>query len=297
MEKPKAKSGYGADVTQDAERVLVTLLRKLGPWRKSIFLVGGLVPRYIVEKRPPDVPPHAGTGDVDVVIDVAILADTEAYSTLEENLKRMGFERGRNAKGEVVNWRWVAKMEHGGTMVLEFLADDPKLRGGALQELPGKGNVSAINIPYASMVLDLHDEREVKAELLDGGGLAVEVVSHADLVSFTCLKAFAFDHRAEPKDAHDLVYCLENGEGGLEAAIARFRTALNGKHREAIRSALALLRKHFCAADGDGYKMNGPVAVARFEIEGEPDEIWEGRLLRQRQAADVIESLTKALLG
>jgi hypothetical protein len=43
--------------------------------------------------------------------------------------------------------------------------------------------------------------------------------------------------------------------------------------------------------------MNGPVAVARFEIEGEPDEIGEGRLLRQRQAADVIESLTKALLG
>jgi hypothetical protein len=230
------------------------------------------------------------------VIDVAILADTEAYTTLEENLKRMGFQRARNNKGDIVNWRWVARMEHGGAIVLEFLADDPKLRGGQLQELPTKGNVSAINIPYASMVFDLHDKREVVAELLDGGGVSREIVSYANLVSFTCLKAFAFDHRAEPKDAHDLVYCLEHSEGGLEAAVAQFKAAMEGKHGEAIRSALALLRQRFCAPDGDGYKMDGPVAVARFEIEGNADEVGEERLLRQRQAADLIDTFTAAVL-
>jgi hypothetical protein len=51
--------------------------------------VGGLTPRYFVDAKPPLVPAHAGTRDVDVVIDLQILADTEAYHTLEENLKRM----------------------------------------------------------------------------------------------------------------------------------------------------------------------------------------------------------------
>jgi hypothetical protein len=124
MTKPQILTEYSAEVTRDCERVLVTLFSGLGPWRDSVFLVGGLAPRYIVTKRPPDVPPHAGTGDIDVVVDLSILAD---------------------------------------------------------------------------------------------------------IVAFTCLKAFAFDHRRERKDAHDLVYCLEHGEGGLAGAIAKFQEALKGR--------------------------------------------------------------------
>lgn len=67
MTKPKTIAGYDDAVTADYERVLVMLLRGLGPWRDSIYLVGGLVPRYLVCARPPQVPPHAGTADVDVV--------------------------------------------------------------------------------------------------------------------------------------------------------------------------------------------------------------------------------------
>lgn len=108
---------------------MVTRFSGLGPWRDSVFLVGGLAPRYIVTKRPPDVPPHAGTGDIDVVVDLSILADTEAYRTLDQNLKKMGFERAENDKGNKVNWRWQTMTEHGILVILEFLADDPQAAG------------------------------------------------------------------------------------------------------------------------------------------------------------------------
>jgi hypothetical protein len=78
--------------TRDCERVLITLLRNLGPHRESLVLVGGLTPRYLVPERPPVVPQHAGTLDIDIVIDLVILEDTEAYRTLQENLKKIGFE-------------------------------------------------------------------------------------------------------------------------------------------------------------------------------------------------------------
>ena len=50
----------------DRERVLVTLLRGLGPWKESAYLIEGLTPRYLVSARLPVVPAHAGTLDVDI---------------------------------------------------------------------------------------------------------------------------------------------------------------------------------------------------------------------------------------
>ncbi|QQV79394.1 antitoxin (plasmid) [Sphingomonas aliaeris] len=294
MGKPRTIGGYAAAVTEGCERVLVTLLRGLGPWKDSVFLVGGLAPRYIITARPPAIPRHAGTGDVDVVVDIAMLTDTKAYQSLEENLRAMGFERAENEAGKKQSWRWRAQIEGGATMIIEFLADAPELSGGRVTELPTEGNVTAINIPHASMVFDLHDKVEITAELLNGGGRATEVVRYADIVSFTCLKAFAFDHRAEPKDAHDLVYCIEHYEGGADGLQAAFKEALSGSHEGVIRDALAKLRVRFVDSNPDeSHLRDGPTAVARFEeddIDAEEDEdARDRRILRQRRTADVMQ--------
>jgi hypothetical protein len=300
MAKPSTIGQYQSAVTEGCERVLVTLLRHLGPWRNSVYLVGGLAPRYLITKRPPAVPAHAGTADVDVVVDVAMLTDIEAYQTLEANLQKMGFERAENEKGVKVSWRWQADVD-GAKMVLEFLSDDPALRGGAVQELPVRGNVSAVNIPNASMVVDFHRSVELTAELLDGHGETTETVRYADIVSFTCLKAFAYDERREPKDAHDIVYCLEHYEGGLDAAIAEVRVGLETKHRDVILEALRRLANRFCGADPErAYLRDGPVAVARFEdddadVAGD-EALRNQRLLRQRLAAELIAAFALPIL-
>jgi hypothetical protein len=293
MAKPATREGYRDEYTADCERVLVTLLRGLGPWKDSVFLVGGLTPRYLVPARPPAVPAHAGTLDVDVVIALQILTDTEAYHTLEDNLKKMGFERAENNQGQKLSWRWQTHTEHGVPVVLELLADAPDIAGGRVQPLPTEGRISALNVPHSSIVFDLHQTTEIQAELLGGGGVATERVKHANLVSFTCLKAFAFDQRFERKDAHDLVYCLQYAPEGPDAAAASFRRECSGKHGTVIEETLAILRKRFASDDNtEGYRKDGPVAVARFEQgEGDEPDQREARLLRQRQASDIIEQL------
>jgi hypothetical protein len=295
MNKPGQASGYNNEVTQNCERVLVTLLRGLGPWKDSVYLVGGLTPRYLIRARPPEVPPHAGTGDVDLVVELQMLANTEAYHSLEENFKKLGFKRGENANGEKVSWRWQAKTESGATIILELLADDPELGGGKVQPLPTEGKISALNIPHSSMVFDHHQVKEISAELLGDDGVATETIRHADIVSFTCLKSYALDQWHERKDAHDLVYCLEHCDGGAERAAKVFRAALKGKHREAIETALKILEERF--ADGgnsEGYLKDGPVAVAKFQL-GEDGDTREERILRQREAADLIMRLLREI--
>jgi hypothetical protein len=64
MAKPATLDGYADAYTADCERVLLTLLRGLGLWRDSVFLVGGLTPRYLVKARPPDVPLLSGVEDL-----------------------------------------------------------------------------------------------------------------------------------------------------------------------------------------------------------------------------------------
>jgi hypothetical protein len=87
-----------------------------------------------------------------------------------------------------------------------------------------------------------------------------------------------------------LIYCLENGEGGVDAAAQQFAAALAGKHREVIEKALGILRKRFTDDDKtEGYLKDGPVALARFELgKGTEPAERDLRELRQRQASDVV---------
>lgn len=295
MTKPGFIEGYGDDRTHYCERVLVTLLRGLGPWKDSVYLIGGLTPRYLVTARPPDVPPHAGTMDVDLVIDLEILANTEAYASLEDNLKKLGFERADNAQGQKVSWRWQTRTAGGGVLVLDLLTDAAPERGGKVAALASAGGLSALGIPHAAIVFDLHERSEIRAELLGDDGIAVETVKHASLVGFTCLKALAFEQRNERKDAHDLLYCLEHAAGGLDTAAQRFREQCAGKHREVIAQCLAILRRRFATDEHtEGYRKEGPVAVAKFEY-GDSPELRDARARRQREVSDLIERLLHRL--
>lgn len=293
MVKPAHIDGYDPKVTEACEQVLVTLLRGLGPFRESVYLVGGLVPRYLVSGRPPEIKPHAGTGDVDVVIEMTIQTDTEAYSTLEQNLDRMGFERATNKQGRKVSWQWKNRLEGGLAVMLEFLAEGPDGQVRVAETLPTKGNVSAMHIPHASIVHDYFESIDIKAELLGEKGTTTETIKYADIIAFTCLKAFAFDQRAEPKDAHDLIYCLENSDIGFEEIVAKFAAALGGGHKDTVSEALDILRKRFCnEGEDDGYRKDGPIAVMKFELGEEMSaEDRDRHILRQREVNTLVEKL------
>lgn len=296
MSKPQSIDLYDAGVTEDCERVLVTMFSGLGPWAESVYLIGGLTPHYLIKRRPPEVRAHAGTGDLDLLIDLEVLADTEAYETLEANLERMKFQRVRKG-GQDSKWQWETWTEEGRRVLVEFLSNDPALQGGEMRVLPTEGKLSAINLPYGRIVRDLHDKIEVTACRLTDGALVTEVIPHANTVSFTCLKAFALQ-RSEPKDAHDLVYCLENYEGA-EPIEAAFQAALKGPHAETIDRAMRLLVKSFTTSDpDDGYKRDGPVMTARFEYPvtaGEDQEMKNLRIQRQREAHGVVAKLLRTL--
>jgi len=79
----------------------------------------------------------------------------------------------------------------------------------------------------------------------------------------------------------------------MDVVAEAFRKACAGKHGAVIRASLAILRNRFAQDDMiEGYRKDGPVSVAKFELgEGDEPEQREARALRQRQASDVIDQL------
>ena len=72
-----------------------------------------------------------------------------------------------------------------------------------------------------------------------------------------------------------------------------FRKASKSRYGEVIRNCLSILRNRFTGDDEvEGYRRDGPVAVALFEL-GEGDEAGqrEARLLMQREVNSVMEQL------
>jgi hypothetical protein len=265
---------YDEITTARCERALVTLLGDIGPWNQRVYLAGGLAPRYIVGTLPEGARPHVGTTDIDLVIGLAVDSESaEAYRTLENNLKKAGFEAESS-------FRWMKKIE-GVTVILEFLCETDQVEPGKIfkpKEGTGSG-LGAFNVRGAQLVTRDYVEREIEADRVDGGGRSKVVVRVANILAYTVLKILAFQDRHENKDSYDLIYCLLNfGEGPEEAGRSATRSAIRGDAQ--VEDALRLLSERFADADQDG-----PHAYGTFLASAGGDE--EKARLRQEAVAVV----------
>jgi hypothetical protein len=265
--KPKHAGGYTAAHAELCERTLITLLRGLGPWKSGVYLVGGLVPRYLIPRSPDSsLPPHAGTTDVDLVLDLAVLAEVQAYRRLEKNLQAMGFVRGINEEGHTQHHSWRRPVGNGITVVIDLLCDSAVGEGGEVAPLPGERRLSALKIRGAHLVTQDYVQVELTGELLDQRGVATEMVRVAGVVAFLVLKALAYDDRAEEKDAYDIVYSLMHYGNGPEDVAAAFAERINSLPDEPLpQRAVDILRRRFASDDhAPGARKDGPTSHARF---------------------------------
>ncbi|WP_244640617.1 hypothetical protein [Pseudomonas fluorescens] len=229
---------------------------------------------------------HAGTSDVDIVLNLEVLAAGNEYASLADQLNTRGFTRWVD-EGRAASWRWRRRVSEHIEVVVELLRD----AGG---EAPGRSisvdgeRVSALTIKHARIVHDWYLEREISAELLDGDGVSVDVVRFADVPAFVILKALALDQRQERKDAGDLIHVIRYS-GSVEEVAALFVERIrSGLHPEAVQDGLAALARRFGDdLHSEGFEKVGAVAYARFYGAEDEDEL----VGRQRFAAGLIQSL------
>jgi len=283
--KPRTADGYSVDVTLACERTLLTLLSAFGNLRDTLRLVGGLVPRYLTPEMPPDIPVHSGTSDVDIVLNLEVLATGDEYVSLADQLKTRGFSR-LVKEGKPSSWQWCRKVDEHVEVVVELLRDAGDEQPGRPVSVSGE-QVSALTIKHAGIVHDWFKEKRIGAPLLDEKGVSVDIVRFADVPAFVILKAIALNQREENKDAADLIHVVRYA-GSLEHVAGLFIERIrSGQHSEAIDAGLAALKNQFGDDEfAEGYEKVGAVAYAQFHG-GDDDEVAG----LQRYAAGLIQGL------
>jgi hypothetical protein len=262
---------YNEEATSRCERVLLTLLGDLGPWRERIYLAGGLAPRYLVGQLPEGVRGHVGTTDIDLIIGLALGDETpETYRTLQNNLENAKFQQLEPS------FRWSRAVD-GLRVILEFLCETDEVDPGRIYRPKGEGTgakLGAFNVRGARLVRDDFIERDIDGERLDDGGRSRVTIRVANVLPYTVLKILAFQDRHENKDAYDLVFTLLNYRNGPRAAGLAARASRVADHPQ-VREGLVLLEKRFKDAGQDGPSAYGLFLATRG------DEDQQARLRRE----------------
>ena len=274
-------SYYDAGVTALCERTLVTVLGNAGWWGQHLYLVGGLVPRYITVAPAQEKRSHAGTRDVDLGLALAFPVETNAvYEKLAQCLRRSGFEQ----TGTEPAFRWT----HSELPVqIDLLSEAAEVEPG--QSFKPRSNtgskVQALNVKGIHLLPQDHRVVEVNAERLDGQGVSSVNVRVVGPLLFAALKINSFQLRHVPKDAYDLVFTLGNLGPPVDptpSEAGRILATSQVVGEPFIVEAVEMIRSRFAEAD-----LDGPGAYATF-LSTAPEEMAR---LRNEAVAVVGEAL------
>ena len=128
--------------------------------------------------------------------------------------------------------------------VAQWLGIAPENAGNHVQRLPTAGANSALNLLHSSIVFDLHQIAEIRAELPGDNGRATEKIKHAKSRQLHVPEVLRVRSalRAQRRARPDLLHRARIR--GMDAVAEAFRNERGGKHG-AVVETLAILRDRF----------------------------------------------------
>jgi len=226
-----------------AEAALVRVVHHYGETPEFVLL-GGLIPDFLCTRTDAV---HAGTTDIDVQVDLEIVAGATQARRLEEALGNAEFEVDPERA-----WRWRWDDDDTRAVVkFELLSDLDDAPAGAIVGFDGCEYLGAVNLRgtgFATKDWGLHSMR---AKV---GGVAYSVeMKMAELSGYLLAKASAARERRAPKDWYDIAFVLiHNDLGGAAAAGRRTAELFSTEIAGAVRTALDDLLANFGETDAQG---------------------------------------------
>jgi hypothetical protein len=261
--KPRHRSGYGREETEQVEMVCLTVIGALGAYVDDLCVVGGLVPVLLIDRRlgldETEEDRHPGTNDFDVGLSIALL-DEERYAEVSKRLRAEGFGPDENEAGNEVRQRWrLRDLE----VTVDFLMAPPPGHAADVRLHDLEPDLAAL----VTQGLDLAFEEKIDVEL-DGITIKGEKLRRTIPVcgpaAFLILKALAFADRMEHKDAFDLVYLLRRFPASPDAIVEQL--ALHASRDEkVVKAALAALANDFEEIDSIGPQRAGEFGAESSE--------------------------------
>lgn len=196
-----------------AEAALVRVAHSYGDVPPFVLL-GGLVPELLC---PNADPPHVGTTDIDVHVDIEVqTVVSSGMRRLESALVDAGF----HADAERV-WRWITEVDEGARAEIKFelLTDVDTIEANATLVFDGCRNLGAANLRGTRFAATDYVVRMIAADI--DGATHKQEINVAGVSGFLMAKCAAAHSRRKAKDWYDIAFVLLNNEIGMPREVAQ----------------------------------------------------------------------------
>ncbi len=209
--------GYDAGTREQLIAEAADLVRAFGFTAHHIVLIGGMVPGLLVPVLDPGIAPHVGTADIDLCLSLAlVVGDTESYERMETTLNRLGFTQGD------ASFRWHRR--DGVKLTVEFFcpAGEDRPAGRAFRPNTASsptakhnmgGRLSALALNAGELLTADFEVIERTVELPQRKGTLDVRLRVTGPLAFLVANVEALNERDKPKDAYDIVWLIEVGQG------------------------------------------------------------------------------------
>lgn len=255
--KPRHRSGYSREETEQVEMVCLTVIGTLGAHVGDLCVVGGLVPPLLIDRRldpgEMDDDLHPGTNDFDVGLSIALL-DDRRYAEVSKRLRAEGFGPDENDAGNEARQRWRL---HDFKATVDFLIAPPPGHEADVRLHDLEPDLAALVTRGLEFAFDERVEVELEGTTVKGEKL-IRTIPVCGPGAFVVLKALAFADRMEPKDAFDLVYVLRRFPETPGSIVERLVQHAR-RDKELVAKALESLGVNFAEVESIG-----PMRAAAF---------------------------------
>lgn len=273
MTAPRVAADYDERQVQAAHRVLVDVAQVLGSFRQSIVVVGGWVPDLLL---PHAEETHIGSIDVDLALDAKQLTKGRYAEILKLLLETGRYEPGEQA----FQMATTVDLKDGGPAIrvdVDFLAPkEIKLKATKPKSIE---NFRVLQADGCDAAFRDPEVIEIDGPMISGATNRV-TVRVAAIPDFVLMKCFALQNRDKPKDAYDIVYCLEHFRDAGPMIAAAWR---DEQLRKLVRDATKILREKF-----SDVRSFGPQQVVEFHNARSVEE-------RDRHARNAFERVQQFL--
>lgn len=207
----KAFEYYSPNHLGKLRRVLADIYTAFGDVSENLYLVGGLVPDFLVKNKLTYLREYLGTLDIDLAIKFAV-SEKGKYRNLYNILRSMGFEKQKTDDGmDVMNHSFIKHESGYRPIVLDLITDD-KFAPAADKLKEIAPNVEAVK--FRGVYLVFSDF--IAVDLWVAGTKKSVRIKIPNIVPFLTLKAFAYsdEENGAAKDAYDIWYTIVNFKDG-----------------------------------------------------------------------------------
>lgn len=247
----KIISDYIPGNTAPLKRMLADIYAGLGSSSDKFYLVGGLVPAFLVTNKLDYLKEYLGTLDIDLAVEIAV-DQSQDIKDLYVRLRAQGFEKQKTDDGlDLMSHSFVKHLSAENLVVLDLIIDDRfEPKADKLKEI--SPNVEAAKFRGVYLVFKDFLVKESKIKI-------------PNIIPFLTLKSFAY---ADPdngtaKDAFDIWYSVVNYEAGPDSVN---KELLKYTDNSDVRDAFSAIKRFFKDESSQGTKDVTSILTTRYGL-------------------------------